>query len=308
MMDDAPIPEPAEGQVLVKCSHIGLCGSNMGQYTGVGLWADIDFPNPLGWAGHENVGTIVESRCPEWEPGTLVLAQPEGYYGFAEYIVAQPPAIATLPQDCPNPASMIVAQPLSTVLRAMAQTGHVIGNRCAVIGQGPMGLTFTKFLRLLGASEVIAVDPLDWRLEWGKKYGAKHVIDSSQQDVVETVRELTGGEMCDFVVEVVGKPESLATAALLPRRGGRLFVFGMPDYKTQDFPWYETFRNEVQINTCVGPECGDYFQASVDMMVDGLCDDLADMVTPIMPWDKAPEAFEMYAEPAKDSLKLTLEL
>ena len=36
MMDDAPMPEPAEGEVLVKCSHVALCGSNMGPYTGLG--------------------------------------------------------------------------------------------------------------------------------------------------------------------------------------------------------------------------------------------------------------------------------
>ena len=44
------------------------------------------------------------------------------------------------------------------------------------------------------------------------------------------------------------------------------------------------------------------------MVVDERCAALAEMVTPVMPWDKAPEAFEMYAEPARDSLKLTLEL
>lgn len=69
MLDDAPKPEPGEGEVLVRCSHVALCGSNMGQYTGEGLWADIDFPNPVGWAGHENIGVIVESRCEGWEEG-----------------------------------------------------------------------------------------------------------------------------------------------------------------------------------------------------------------------------------------------
>ncbi|GAG41931.1 unnamed protein product, partial [marine sediment metagenome] len=48
---DAPDPEPADGEVLVRCSHVALCGSNMGQYTGVGIWGDLAFPNPTGWAG-----------------------------------------------------------------------------------------------------------------------------------------------------------------------------------------------------------------------------------------------------------------
>jgi threonine dehydrogenase-like Zn-dependent dehydrogenase len=308
MLDDAPTPEPAEGEVLVKCSHVALCGSNMGQYTGEGLWGDIEFPNPIGWAGHENIGTIEKSRCKGWEEGTLVLAQPQGYFGFAEYIVCRPPAIARLPQDTPDPGALIVAQPLATILRAMTKTGNVINKTCVVIGQGPMGLIFTHYLRLMGASMVIATDILDWRLEWAKRYGADHVINAAKQDTVEVVKELTDGKMVDFVFEVVGFVETLKTAAYLPTHGGTIFIFGMPHYQMQEFPWYHTFRNETQINTCVGPTCGAFFQTAADMVLDERSSSLTDMVTPRMPWDKAPEAFEMYAECVKDSLKLTLEL
>jgi L-iditol 2-dehydrogenase len=308
MLDDAPTPEPAEGEVLVRCSHVALCGSNMGQYTGEGLWADIDFPNPVGWAGHENIGTIVQSRCDGWTEGTLVLAQPHGYYGFAEYIISRPPAIARLPQDAPDPAALVVAQPLATVLRALTRIDGVIGQTCAVIGQGPMGLIFTHVLGLMGASVVIAADVLDWRLEWSRRYGADHVINASQQDVVQVVKELTDEQMVDLTVEAVGLVDSLKTAAHLPKHGGRLFVFGMPHYQEQEFPWYHAFREEIQISTCVGPQCGAFFQTAADMVLDDRASALTEMVTPRMPWDKAPEAFEMYAECAKDSLKLTLEV
>jgi len=307
-MLDAPIPEPDDGQVLVQCSHVALCGSNMGQYTGVGVWGDLAFPNPTGWAGHENIGTIVQSRCDEWKEGTLVLAQPEGYFGFAEYIVARPPGIALLPPDAPDVAALIVAQPLATVLRAMDQTENVINQRCAVIGQGPMGLIWTHVLWHMGAREVIVSDLLDWRLEWSKRYGAAHTIDASKHDVVEAVTELTGGEMIDFCVSAASEADALNTAARLVRHAGRLYVFGMPDYNDQAFPWHATFRNETRIINCVGPECAAYFQTAADMVVDGRASDLGTMVTPRMPWDEAPEAFEMYADCAKDSLKLTLEL
>ena len=307
-MLDAPIPEPADGQVLVKCSHVALCGSNMGQYTGVGVWGNLAFPNPTGWAGHENIGTIAKSRCDEWEEGTLVLAQPLGYFGFAEYIIAEPPGIALLPQDATDVAGLIVAQPLATVLRAMDQTEGVVNQRCAVIGQGPMGLIWTHVLWHMGARQVIATDLLDWRLEWSKRYGAAAVIDASKHDVVEQVKELTGGEMIDFCVSAASEADALTTASKLVRRAGRLFVFGMPDYNDQAFPWHATFRNETRIINSVGPECAPYFQTAADMVIDGRASDLTSMVTPVMPWDQAPEAFEMYAECARDSLKLTLEL
>ena len=243
MLDNLPTPEPAEGEVLVRCSHVAICGSNISQYIGKGFWGNGDFPNPIGWSGHENIGTIVESRCDGLEEGELVLALPEGPYGFAEYIVSRPGAIARLPQDAPDPAALIVAQPLATVLRALTQYDGVNGQTCVIVGQGPMGLIFTHILRLMGASTVIAADLLDWRLEWSNRYGADHVIDASKKDIVKVVKELTNGEMVDFAVEAVGEVDSLKTAAHLPGHGGKLLVFGVPNYELQEFPWYDVFGN-----------------------------------------------------------------
>ena len=308
MLDNAPTPEPAEGEILVRCSHVAICGSNISQYLGKGFWGNGDFPNPIGWSGHENIGTIVESRCDGWKEGELVLALPDGPYGFAEYIISRPGAIARLPRDAPDPAALIIAQPLATVLRALTQYDGVKGQKCVVVGQGPMGLIFTHILRLMGASMVIAADLLDWRLEWSKRYGADHIIDASKKDVVKVVKELTNGKMVDLAVEAVGYVDSLKTAAYLPGHGGRLLVFGVPNYELQEFPWYHVFRQEIQINTCVGPQCGLFFQRAVDMVLDDRASALTEIVRPRMPWDKAPEAFEMYAEYAKGSLKLTLEV
>jgi L-iditol 2-dehydrogenase len=308
MLDDAPGPEPAEGQVLVRCSHVGLCGSNTSQYMGLGFWGEGNLPYPPGWSGHENVGTIVESRCENWKEGELVLALPIGSFGFAEYIVSRPPGIARLPKDAADPAAFVVAQPLATVLRALARTGVVINQTCAVVGQGPMGLVFTHVLRLMGARTVIAADLLDWRLEWSKRYGADHVIDSSKSDTIKAVEELTDGQMVDFAVEAVGDGDALKTTAYLPKHGGRLLVFGVPHQEFQEFPWHRVFQEEVQINTSVGPRNAEFFETATSMVLDDRASALSEMVTPRMPWDKAAEAFEIYSTHAQGTLKLTLEL
>jgi L-iditol 2-dehydrogenase len=304
---DAPMPTLQDGEVLVQCKCVGLCGSNMGQYSGEGIWGD-KYPYPVGSAGHENIGTIVESRCPAWKPGTLVLAQPEGYFGFAEFFCARPPGIAALPPDAPDIPALIMAQPLSTVLRAMTQTENVINQRCAVVGAGPMGLIWIHLLRQLGARQVIATDVLDWRLTWAKKFGADAVIDASKEKVADVVRELTGGQMLDFVATATTSAEALASSVGLLKRDGRLFVFGMPHFNDQKFPWYAAFRNELKIINSVGPECAAFFQVATDMMLDGRANALGDIVTPRMPWEQAEQAFEMYHECTRDSLKLVLEL
>jgi len=291
LRDDAPVPALKDGEVMVRCDYVALCGTNMGPYLYDGRWARADIPRPPGWLGHENIGTIVQSRAAGWEPGALVLAHPDDYNGFAEYICSKPAGLARLPANTPDPCALVVAQPLATVLRAMARTGPVINQRCAVVGQGPMGLIFTHLLGRLGASQIIGIDHVAWRLRWSRRFGATDVIDASSVDVVQAVRELTDGKMVDFCVEAGSRPEALASAA------------------PQEFPWFHTVANETEILTSMGPECMEYFQTAVDMIVHGRVD-LAAMVTPRMSWERAAEAFEMYAEPdkAEDSLKLTLVL
>jgi threonine dehydrogenase-like Zn-dependent dehydrogenase len=305
--DDAPRPQPQDGEVLVACKYVALCGTNMGPYLGEGHWTTLQADSPPGWLGHENIGLIVESRLPDWPVGTPVLAHPADYNGFAEYLRAQPRGLARLPQDLPDLAAMVVAQPLATVLRALVRTGPVINQRCAVVGQGPMGLIFTHLLGRMGARQVIGIDTVSWRLPWAERFGATNVVDASKEDMVEAVRKLTGGQMVDFCVEAVGHEHALCQAARLPRRQGRLYVFGVPHFDTQQFPWFHTVGNETELITSMGPECMDYFQTAVDMIVQGRVD-LTAMVTPRLPWHRAAEAFEMYADPARaeGSLKLTL--
>ncbi len=307
LVDDAKKPEPGEGEVLVQCHYVALCGTNMGPYLGEGRWATAVSNSPPGWMGHENIGTILESRAPGWEPGTLVLAHPEDYNGFAEFVRSKAQGLARLPVNPPDVPALICAQPLATVLRAMARTGPVINQRCVVLGQGPMGLIFTQLLGRMGAKQIIAIDSVGWRLPWAKQFGATNVVDSSKEDPVEAVKQLTGGAMGDFVVEAVGHIDTVCTSVKLARRQGRLYVFGIPHHDMQEFPWFQTVMSELEILTSNGPECKEYFQTAVDMITHGRVD-LSAMVTPRLPWEKAPEAFEMYAHPERsmDSLKITL--
>ena len=295
-----PMPDIPEDAALMKMEVAGICGTDVKLYKTPPTKSAVIM-------GHENIGTIVESRAPGWEPGTLVLAHPEDYNGFAEFIRSKARGLARLPVNSPDVPSLMVAQPLATVLRALARTGPVINQRCVILGQGPMGLIFSHVLGRMGARQIIAIDPVAWRLRWATRFGATDVVDSSKEDPVEAVKRVTGGQMADFCVEAVGHVDSLCTAVRLPRRFGRLYVFGIPHFDTQEFPWFQAMMSELEIFTSNGPECMDYFQTAVDMITHGRVD-LSAMVTPRLPWARAAEAFEMYANPdkAEDSLKLTL--
>lgn len=309
LIGDAPIPVPGEGQVLVRCTHAGLCGSNIPPYAGEGRWADSPWPAPLGWTGHENVGVIERSRAEGWPEGTPVLAQAHDYNGFVEYFVARPEAMARLPQPVADPGGFIVAQPLATVLRALAKTDPVVGQSCAVVGQGPIGLLFTYMLRRMGARQVIGIDRIGWRLDWSQRVGATDVVHAGERDPVAAVRELTAGAMVDFAVEAATTPEALATATYLVRHNGRLCPFGVPRWETQDFPWWQALHNELRFVVSHGAGCMAFFQTAVDLVTTD-CRALTELVTPRLPWDRAAQAFEMYHHPAEHpgSLKIALEV
>jgi len=230
---------------------------------------------------------------------------PESYLGYAEYFISKPHAIVKLPLDKLEAHLFTVAQPLSTILRAMSSTEGVINKNCAIVGQGPIGLIFTNLFHVMGARHVYAIDPLDYRLDLAKKMGATHVTRDSDIELVEWVKEITSGEMIDFCVEAVGEPDALSTAAYIVRPGGRLLIFGVPINQTQEFPVYHVFRNEINITASVGPQCASFFEIAVDMVSGGRLD-LTRIVRPVVSWDKAVDAFKMYDERAKGSLKAVL--
>jgi threonine dehydrogenase-like Zn-dependent dehydrogenase len=306
LLDDVPPPEPQDGEVLVRCTHLGICGSNVGPYTGDGYWGERDWPSPIGWTGHENVGTIVASRDAAWPVGTTVLSQSKDYNGFVEYMLPKPSTLARLPSGADDVGMFVLAQPLATVLRALNRTRPPIGHRCAVVGQGPIGLMFTHMISRMGASQVIGIDLVPWRLKWSRRLGASDIVDASQENVVEAVRELTGGATIDYCVEAANTPDALSTAALLLRRQGRLCVFGVPHHNFQSFPWRHATANEAEIITSRGGNWADYQPTAIDLVAHDA--DLQALVTPWLPWEQAAQAFEMYAYPAQHegSLKVVL--
>jgi threonine dehydrogenase-like Zn-dependent dehydrogenase len=182
---------------------------------------------------------------------------------------------------------------------------------------------FTHMISRMGASQVIGIDLVPWRLKWSRRLGASDIVDASQENVVEAVRELTGGAMIDYCVEAANTPDALSTAALLLRRQGRLCVFGVPHHDVQSFPWRHATANEAEIQsfpwrhataneaeiiTSRGGNWADYQPTAIDLVAHDA--DLQALVTPWLPWEQAAQAFEMYAYPAQHegSLKVVLEM
>src|SRR5262249_3983245 len=102
-----------------------------------------------------------------------------------------------------------------------------------VIGAGGVGLNCVMGARLLGAHPIIAADQLDSKLEMATEFGATHAINSTRQDLVAAVRELTGGEGVAYAFEAMGLPALMGAPCAAPRGGGPATCVGIPPAGTE---------------------------------------------------------------------------
>lgn len=227
---EAPVEVPREGDLLVRSRYASICGSdlhvvNHGVETDPALWAP-------GYPGHEGVGEVVESRALGFAPGDEVLLVPPVPESrcYAELQRVRATSAVRLTGPLPPLPEVLMAQQLGTVLFAAAQhRWDVAGRTVAILGQGSAGLFWTWTLKRAGATRVIVADRSSSRLAAAPGFGADVLVDARTDDLTTAVMDLTGGEGADFVVEAVGRRETLLQSVRLCRTGGALYWFGLPD-------------------------------------------------------------------------------
>jgi threonine dehydrogenase-like Zn-dependent dehydrogenase len=165
-----------------------------------------------------------------------------------------------------------------------------------VLGQGPIGQLFCAALRNLGAREIIAVDPLESRLETSPKMGATAVVNPERDNIVDAVRQITGGNLADLVVEAVGHREQRINDCFdLVRKGGDILFFGVPENKIDDVHWRVMFDKNASIHTSIGPSFERDFPLAMRWIAEARID-VSPIVTHRFPVDQIQLAFDTFAE------------
>jgi S-(hydroxymethyl)mycothiol dehydrogenase len=129
-------------------------------------------------------------------------------------------------------------------LGAAINTGGVTrGDSVAVIGCGGVGDAAIAGARLAGATTIIGVDINPGKLRWATEMGATHTVNARETDVVEAVRECTGGFGADVVIDAVGRPETWQQAFFARDLAGTVVLVGVPspDMRVPDIPLLEIF-------------------------------------------------------------------
>ncbi|WP_159590948.1 MDR/zinc-dependent alcohol dehydrogenase-like family protein [Chelativorans xinjiangense] len=218
---EVPIPKPAAGEVRVRLEGCGVCASNLGPWFGPD-W--MQFPTEPGDLGHEGWG-VVDEVGPDVEglrPGDRVAAL--FYRSYAEYDVG--PASSVVPLPPAFAGQPFPGEPLGCAMNVFHRSGIEPGQTVAIVGIGFLGALLTQLATAAGA-RVIAISRRAFALEVAREMGASETMATGDPAaVIGRISEITGGTLCDRVVEATGLARPLELSAELTRERGRLVIAG----------------------------------------------------------------------------------
>jgi threonine dehydrogenase-like Zn-dependent dehydrogenase len=250
-VEDVPIPELGQGEVLVKVAFCGICHSDLSLINGT-------FPSQRAVVtqGHEASGTIAKlgPGVTGWTEGDRVVVAAGrpcldcvncrrgdvsnclrirlmafAYDGaWAEYTVAQAFGLTRIPDNVSLEQAAILADAVSTPYGAVVRTGKVgIGESVGVWGVGGVGTHVVQLARLVGAAPIIAVDIKPAVLDRALAVGADYAFDARDEALHDKIVEATGGRQLDVAFDAVGLKSTFEQALANLTVGGRLVGIGM---------------------------------------------------------------------------------
>jgi len=218
-----------------------------------------------------------------------------GIGAFAERtLVHAGQAVKVSPEARPEAAGLIGCGVMAGLGAAMNTGGVSRGDSVAVIGCGGVGNAAITGARLAGAAIVIGIDIDDRKLEWARKFGATHTVNSTSTDPVVAVRELTGGFGVDVAIEAVGRPETYEQAFFARDLAGTVVLVGVPDPSMRiDLPLIEVFGRGGALKSSWYGDClpSRDFPMVIDLYLQGRLD-LDGFVSETIGIADVEEAFE----------------
>lgn len=244
--EDRPVPEPGQGEVRLRVTYVGICGSDLHYYFH-GVNGEYAIREPL-IPGHELSGVVDFDPSGRLASGTPVTVHPARYGpsvpgleehphlrpggdyfgsaatnphrqgGAAEYLVVDDHMIRVLPEGLPLERAAL-AEPLAVALHAVGLAGDIRGKRVLVIGAGPIGLLVVAAAAHAGAALIGASDVRPEPLDRAGRLGATELVLVGH-DAIED-------ESYDVVFECSGVAVSLTQAVRAARRAGSIVQVGM---------------------------------------------------------------------------------
>jgi len=340
ILGEKPLPKPGPLDALIRITMTTICGTDVhilkGEYpvkSGLTI-------------GHEPVGVIAKlgTQVQGFKVGQRVIAgaispsgtsnaslsgfhsqcgchTPHGWQAIggwrlgntidgaqADYLVV-PDAMANLaviPDGLTDEQVLMCPDILSTGIGG-AEAGKIrIGDSVAIFAQGPIGLCATAGAKLMGATQIIAVDTVPERLQMAMRLGADHVIDFGETDPVEQIMKLTDGRGVDVSIEALGKQMTFEAALRVLRPGGTLSSLGVYS-EDLNIPLdaFAAGLGDHRIVTTLCPGGKERMRRLIDVVKSGRIDTSA-LVTHHFSLDDIENAYDLFANQRDGVLKIAI--
>jgi len=326
--EDVPEPSPGPGQLKIKVTLAGICGTDLKEYaTGPHMIPPDKAPLT---PGHEFAGTVAAlgkgvtdfkvgdrvsgvgyyycGECYCCKEGRYNLCVNQGFTGLstdgcmAEFFILPAYACYKLPDSVSDEYGALV-EPLAVSLHAVRQGKVQPGDTVAVVGDGAIGLGAVLAAGVAGASAVYLVAKHRGRGRLAEKLGATAVIYLDEVNPVPKLMELTGGIGVNTAIECVGYPDTPQLALNLTRRGGIAVITGVFEKPgTIDFSTI-LFTERTLVGSSIYVHEG---KTVIDLLADGRIDP-SSLITSIVPLKDAAElGFEQLVQNKEANIKVLL--
>ena len=321
-LQQVPVPEPQAGQVLIKPESTAVCRSDVSGY--LNKHPMIQPPRIM---GHEVSGIVVKvgSGVTRWKNGDHVIVETffyscgtcpgcrAGRYNvcndvqiighnvdgaFGEYALANASFIYEKPDEVTFDEAALT-EPLSVGVHAIKRCGIGVGDFVVILGAGAIGLMALQVAKASGA-EVLIADLVEKKLELAKKLGADHLVNAGERDTVEAVREVTDGDMAPFVLEAVGRPETIKQMVDLASSGGTLMPIGFTGRDLDEINLSKITLAEMDLLGILG-FCRD-FPTSIKLMKRKLVD-MESLITQRYPLSQVEDAIKLAIEKPNEVIR-----
>ena len=249
-LQDKPVPEIGEHDVLLSVRAVGVCGSDLHQWHGTHSWP-VNYPCVL---GHEFSGEIVQTgkHVTQFKESDRVVSETAavidptspfsrtglynldpGRLGFGYGVDGAMTHYVRVPERClhaiPDTLSYekaALTEPCSVAYNAVCIQSRIRpGDTVLVIGPGPIGLLCSALAKLNGAGHVIVAGLASdaYRLTVAQEMGADY---TTSEDVIEYVRNWGDGHGVDLVIDAAGVSSTLQVAIACVRPAGQITKVG----------------------------------------------------------------------------------
>jgi (R,R)-butanediol dehydrogenase / meso-butanediol dehydrogenase / diacetyl reductase len=300
-IEERPVPRAGPGQVLLRVSRSGICGTDATEYRhGPGLFP-VERRHPVSGhlgpmvMGHEFVGEAVAcgpgvakelagrrlasgagvscQACAWCRGGRTNLC--DRYWtlglnadgGLAEYVAVPVSTCVAVPDGCDDDCAGL-AQPLAVGLHAARRGGAGPGDTVVLVGAGAIGSFILCGLVARGVERIVALDVDDARLATAAALGASETVNVSGLDPLPVVAGLTGGAGAEVVIEASGAPGAARAAVRMAARGGRVLLVGLA-HEPQTLDLAEATLREVDMVTTVAHVCGEDLPQALRLLTGG---------------------------------------